>query len=72
MKEFSCTWLPIAYPDIAMLDRMQFLHSDPFDRLLMAQAASRDVHLATLDRDILRTFERYNSFAAFAHQALEE
>jgi PIN domain nuclease of toxin-antitoxin system len=62
MKEFSCQELPITYSDIQKLDQMEFLHSDPFDRILMAQSASRNVRLITLDEDILRTAKRYKSF----------
>lgn len=62
MKEFSCTELPLAYSDIAMLGKMEFLHRDPFDRLLMSQARARSLPLVTLDKDILRTFRRYKAF----------
>ena len=57
MKAFSCTELPIDYKDIRGLDRMRFFHPDPFDRLLMSQAAHRSVYLATLDRNIIKAFE---------------
>ena len=65
MKEFSCTELPITYQDIHALGEMQFLHSDPFDRLLMAQASHHKLPLATLDKDILRTFDQHKSFSVF-------
>ncbi len=38
------------YADIQKDWEIEFLHSDPFDRLLMAQAASRNLRLVTLDR----------------------
>jgi PIN domain nuclease of toxin-antitoxin system len=72
MKTFSCTELPIEYRDIRRLDQMRFLHADPFDRLLMSQAAERSTYLATLDQDIIRTFEVENSFSIFTDQAREK
>lgn len=62
MKEFSCRELPIAYSDIQRLNQMEFLHADPFDRILMAQAAARNVRLITTDEKILLTTKRYKSF----------
>lgn len=62
MREYSCTELPITYADISMLRQMNFLHPDPFDRLLMAQARIRNLYLTTLDKDILLTFERHKAF----------
>ena len=66
MKEYSCTELPITYQDVNALGSMEFLHPDPFDRLLMAQAKQRSICLATMDKDILRTFDRYQAFPLFA------
>jgi len=66
MKEFSCTELPISFEDIDALGKMKFLHHDPFDNLLMAQAANRGLYLATLDSDILRTFQKHKAFHVFA------
>ena len=71
MKEFSCTELPITSQDINSLGEIEFLHSDPFDRLLMAQARNRELFLATLDKDILRTFERHKAFRVFAEEPRE-
>lgn len=65
MKGFSCTELPIEYADIRGLNEMRFLHPDPFDRLLMSQAARRPVYLATLDWNIIQTFERAHAFSIF-------
>ena len=72
MKAFSCTELPIEYNDIRGLDRLRFFHSDPFDRLLMSQAAHRSVYLATLDQNIVRTFEMDKAFYIFTDRAREE
>ena len=65
MKAFLCTELPIDYKDIRGLDRMRFFHPDPFDRLLMSQAAHRSVYLATLDRNIIKAFETDKAFHIF-------
>jgi PIN domain nuclease of toxin-antitoxin system len=64
MKEFSCTALPISYADIQKLGQTAFLHADPFDRLLMAQAANGNLRLVTMDEKILRTAERWGAFRA--------
>jgi PIN domain nuclease of toxin-antitoxin system len=72
MKAFSCTELPLQYSDIRRLDRMRFLHPDPFDRLLMSQASSRSVHLATLDQNIIQTFEADKAFRIFTDRAREQ
>ncbi|HWF45514.1 MAG TPA: type II toxin-antitoxin system VapC family toxin [Bryobacteraceae bacterium] len=71
MKAFSCTELPIDYKDIRGLNQMRFLHPDPFDRLLMSQATRRPVYLATLDQNIIRTFEMNKSFYIFTDCAKE-
>ena len=71
MKAFSCKELPVEYRDIRGLDQMRFLHPDPFDRLLMAQAARRSVYLATLDQNIVRTFEMNKAFRIFTDRARE-
>jgi len=72
MKEFSCTELPITYSDIRTVGQMRPLHQDPFDRLLIAQAANQKVYLATLDQDILRYFHRDKPFAIFADRPMPQ
>ena len=72
MKAFSCTELPIEYKDIHGLNQMRFFHPDPFDRLLMSQAAVRSVYLATLDQNIVHTFEIDRAFYIFTDRAREE
>jgi PIN domain nuclease of toxin-antitoxin system len=72
MKAFSCTELPIEYKDIRNLNQMRFLHPDPFDRLLMSQASLRPLHLATLDQNIIATFENDKAFYLFTDRAREE
>ena len=69
MKEFSCRELPIEYSDIQKMNQMRFQHPDPFDRLLMSQACRRPVYLATLDKDIIKTFEMNKAFFVFADRA---
>jgi PIN domain nuclease of toxin-antitoxin system len=71
MKTFACTELPIEYKDIRGLNRLRFVHPDPFDRLLISQASSRSVYLATLDEDIVRTFELHKGFHLFNDRARE-
>jgi PIN domain nuclease of toxin-antitoxin system len=65
LKAFSCTELPIEYGDIRGLSEMRFFHPDPFDRLLMSQAARRAIYFATLDPDIVRTSQTTKQFSVF-------
>jgi PIN domain nuclease of toxin-antitoxin system len=62
VEELSLDQLPIAYADIKAFGSMTFLHRDPFDRLLMAQASRRNLCLVTQDKDIRRTADRYKAF----------
>ena len=71
MKAFSCTELPINYRDIRGLNQMRFFHTDAFDRLLMSQASLRSVYLATLDQNIIHTFEEEKAFDIFTDSAHE-
>ena len=71
MKAFSCTELPIEYKDIRRLDQMRFFHPDPFDRLLISQASLRPVYFATLDQDIINTFEAEKKFSIFTDRPRE-
>jgi PIN domain nuclease of toxin-antitoxin system len=72
MKAFSCTELPIEYKDIRGLNQMRFFHPDPFDRLLMSQASVRSLYLATLDQNIIQTFEINKAFRIFTDCPHEE
>ena len=72
MKAFSCSKLAIDYDDIRGLDQMRFHHKDAFDRMLMTQAARRSVYLATLDANIIRTFESKKRFYIYTDRAREE
>ena len=62
MKEFAMEELPLTYADIRALDSMQFLHRDPFDRILMTQAASRKLRLVTQDTQIIATGKAFKAF----------
>ncbi len=72
MKAFSCTELAIDYRDLRGLDQMRFFHPDPFDRLLISQAALRSLYLATLDQNIIKTFEVDKAFYLFTDRAREQ
>lgn len=62
IKEFGLEQMPLTYDDIRNLDAMEFLHRDPFDRMLMAQANARDLRLVTQDEKIIKTALRFRSF----------
>ena len=66
MKEFSLKRLPITYLDIKKLAKMTFLHRGPFDQLLMAQAANRDLAIVTVDKDMRPTCQQHNQFRILA------
>ena len=48
------TELPVTSAHAAGVARLPLLHGDPFDRLLIAQAAAEGLTLLTLDAQILR------------------
>ena len=48
-----CHELPIARAHIALVKELPQLHSDPFDRMLIAQAKAERLTLITRDRHIL-------------------
>ena len=72
MRAFACRELAVEYGDIRQLNRMRFHHTDPFDRLLMAQASLRSVYLATLDQNIRKTFGADRAFHIFTDRAREK
>lgn len=43
------SWLPIEPVALEQLESLPFLHRDPFDRLLIAQALAHDYELASSD-----------------------
>lgn len=72
MEKFFCTQMPLTFQDVRTLQQMEFIHNDPFDRLLMCQAANRGVYLATVDQMIVETFDRWKAFHLFSAERQEE
>jgi PIN domain nuclease of toxin-antitoxin system len=54
IADMTATELAINAGDAILAGRLPWDHKDPFDRMLVAQAARRNVTLATRDADILR------------------
>ena len=54
IADMTATDLPIDAGDAILAGRLPWEHKDPFDRVLVAQAARRNLTLATSDADILR------------------
>jgi PIN domain nuclease of toxin-antitoxin system len=50
MNAYSMELLPIRYEHILALEALPHHHSDPFDRLLIAQALSEGLPILTADR----------------------
>jgi len=50
MENYSMQLLPIRYEHILQLDALPVHHSDPFDRLLIAQAITEALPILTHDR----------------------
>jgi PIN domain nuclease of toxin-antitoxin system len=49
MENYSMQLLPIRYQHILQLEALPVLHSDPFDRLLIAQAIAESLPILTHD-----------------------
>ena len=54
VADMTATDLAIDAGDAILAGRLPWEHKDPFDRMLVAQAARRNLTLATSDADILR------------------
>jgi PIN domain nuclease of toxin-antitoxin system len=54
IADMTATDLAIEAGDVILAGRLPWEHKDPFDRMLVAQAARRNLTLATSDADILR------------------
>jgi PIN domain nuclease of toxin-antitoxin system len=54
IADMTATELAIDAGDAVLAGRLPWEHKDPFDRMLVAQAARRNLTLATSDADILR------------------
>ena len=50
MREEAFSLMPIAYEHLRTVDSLPHHHRDPFDRLLIAQALSEGIPIATGDR----------------------
>jgi PIN domain nuclease of toxin-antitoxin system len=51
MNEYGMEMLPIRYEHVPHLEILPHHHSDPFDRLLIAQALSEGLPILTADRE---------------------
>lgn len=69
IEKFGCIKIPLTFDDIRTVGHMRFLHNDPFDKLLMAQASIRPVYLASLDQKIKETYEMDKAFYFFDTKA---
>lgn len=54
VERVRCSELPIAKSHIALLHDLPLFHSDPFDRMLIAQAQAEGLTLITRDRCIMQ------------------
>lgn len=54
IADMTATELPIGSADAIFASRLPWEHRDPFDRMLVAQAARRSLTIATRDKSILR------------------
>jgi PIN domain nuclease of toxin-antitoxin system len=52
MRANQIKWLPIAKEHCRTLEELPFIHNDPFDRLLIAQAQCEAMTLLTADKNI--------------------
>jgi PIN domain nuclease of toxin-antitoxin system len=48
----AAAMLPVEWPHISRASKLPWLHRDPFDRLLVAQASFERLHLVTCDHQI--------------------
>ncbi|MGH3634047.1 MAG: type II toxin-antitoxin system VapC family toxin [Mycobacterium sp.] len=55
IADMSATELPIDAGDAILAGRLPWEHKDPFDRVIVAQAARRNLTIATSDTRILGT-----------------
>ena len=54
VKEIKFEILPLKIEHLKTLEKLEFLHTDPFDRLLISQALSENLTLITADREIIK------------------
>ena len=55
LRDFAATVLPLRPVHVAEIHGLPFIHRDPFDRLLIAQAISEEMCILTSDR----VFQKY-------------
>jgi PIN domain nuclease of toxin-antitoxin system len=53
LADMSATDLPVDSSDAILAGRLPWEHKDPFDRMIVAQAARRSLSIATRDQQIL-------------------
>lgn len=53
LADMNAVDLPIDSADAAMAGRLAWQHKDPFDRMIVAQAARRGLTIATSDRQVV-------------------
>ena len=54
LEEYGCSILPILQPEVLAAAALPLIHSDPFDRLYVAQARSHSLIIVTKDVDIMQ------------------
>jgi len=64
VEETGFSWINLDVKHIQELEKLPSIHSDPFDRLLIAQAKSDGFMLLTSDQHILRYFKAGESLNA--------
>ena len=54
LSDFAATAMPLRPVHVAEIHGLPFIHRDPFDRALIAQATVEDLVLVTTDEEIMR------------------
>jgi PIN domain nuclease of toxin-antitoxin system len=54
MKRNLVLWLPIEMHHCEQLTKLPFHHRDPFDRMLIAQAAAEGMHILSNDSEFAK------------------
>jgi PIN domain nuclease of toxin-antitoxin system len=52
-EQLGAVFVPLTRDDVLRAATLPHHHGDPFDRMLIAQAQARSLHLLTKDSDIL-------------------
>jgi PIN domain nuclease of toxin-antitoxin system len=50
LQEDSFTLMPIGFQHLRTIERLPFLHKDPFDRMMIAQALAEGIPIVSRDR----------------------